>query len=104
MSVSMKKDKDRMGADRFMVKEGDVVAIFHSIHRVMKAEKILKAAGKEILVIPVPRELTAECGLALRIPRWNLDEVLQLLADQDLVPSETHLRRGEAWQVLNCGP
>ena len=37
-----------------MVKEGDYVAIFHSIHRVMKAEKILLAQQLDILLIPVP--------------------------------------------------
>ena len=51
-----------------MVREGDFVAIFHSIHRVMKAEKVLKQEGAPILLIPVPRQLTSDCGLAIRFP------------------------------------
>lgn len=49
-----------------MVEDGDVVAIFQSIHKVMKAEKILKAVPLDILLIPVPRQLTSDCGLAIR--------------------------------------
>lgn len=48
-----------------MVKEGDYVAVFHSVHRVLKAEKILKAAGIAFRLIPAPRQLSADCGLAL---------------------------------------
>jgi hypothetical protein len=35
-----------------MVKENDYVAIFHSIHRVLKAEKILKQEQQDFLLIP----------------------------------------------------
>jgi hypothetical protein len=49
-----------------MVHEGDRVAIFHSVHKVMKAEKLLKLAKVEMLLIPVPRELSSDCGLAIR--------------------------------------
>ena len=51
-----------------VVEDGDCVAIFQSIHKVMKAEKILKGHELEILLIPVPRQLTSDCGLAIRFP------------------------------------
>jgi len=62
-----------------VVKDGDLVAIFHSIHRVMKAEKLLKQAGLNVLLIPVPRQLTSDCGLAIRFsPEWRgaIEDVL----------------------------
>lgn len=49
-----------------MINEGDCIAIFNSIHRVMQAEKVLKAENLEILLIPVPRQLSSDCGLAIR--------------------------------------
>jgi len=49
-----------------MVEDGDGVAIFQSIHKVMKAEKVLKGVPLDILLIPVPRQLTSDCGLAIR--------------------------------------
>jgi len=74
-----------------MVKQGDFVAIFHSIHRVMKAEKLLKAAKTEILLIPVPRQLSSDCGLAIRITAAENQRVQELLADAGTPPAELYL-------------
>lgn len=76
-----------------MVKENDYVAIFHSIHRVLKAEKILKQASVDFLLIPVPRQLTSDCGLALRFAPDTKDSLLNVLADEDLSPVELHQRK-----------
>ncbi len=67
-----------------MVKENDYVAIFHSIHRVLKAEKILKQAKQDFLLIPVPRQLTSDCGLALRFSPEDKDGLLATLKESDL--------------------
>lgn len=83
-----------------MVKEGDLVAIFHSIHRVMKAEKILKQHQVDILLIPVPRELTADCGLAIRLAPELRDEVWQLLEPENLLPTELHQRHVGGYRSL----
>lgn len=45
--------------------ERDGILIFHSIHRVMQAEKVLKAAGVDIRLMPVPRQLSSDCGLSI---------------------------------------
>ena len=79
-----------------MVNELDYVAIFHSIHRVLRAEQLLKRAGVEFLLIPVPRQLTADCGLALRIAPTQLAEVYRVLVAVALLPAELYqLRTGE---------
>ena len=70
-----------------MVQEGDYLAVFNSAHRVMKAENILKARGFSILLIPAPRQLMTDCGLALRIGPGIRDEVMQVLAEEQLLPS-----------------
>lgn len=83
-----------------MVRENDLVAIFHSIHRVMKAEKVLKLAGADILLIPVPRQLSSDCGLAIRYApeaRATVDEILQ---KEGLVPTELYRREGEDYRRL----
>ncbi len=43
----------------------DGVLIFHSIHKVMRAEKILRAAGLDVRLMPVPRQLSSDCGLSI---------------------------------------
>ena len=70
-----------------MVQEGDYLAVFNSAHRVMKAESILKARGFSILLIPAPRQLMTDCGLALRISPGIRDEVLRILAEEQLLPA-----------------
>lgn len=70
-----------------MVQEGDYLAVFNSAHRVMKAESLLKARGLSILLIPAPRQLMTDCGLALRIAPEIKDEVLGILAAEQLLPA-----------------
>ncbi len=80
-----------------MVQENDYVAIFHSIHKVMKAEKILKHEGAKILLIPVPRELTSDCGLAIRFSPEDWGQILRILAEADLMPPEIFRRKGKSF-------
>jgi hypothetical protein len=75
-----------------MVREGDLVAIFHSIHRVMKAEKILKQQRLDILLIPVPRQLASDCGLAIRMAPEIRTRVWALLEQEGLLPAELYQR------------
>jgi len=76
-----------------MVHEGDRVAIFHSVHKVMKAEKMLKAARVEMLLIPVPRELSSDCGLAIRFSAGHEQRVLEVLAEGGLPPVELFVKQ-----------
>lgn len=79
-----------------MVRENDFIAIFHSIHRVMKAEKILKDAAITMLLIPAPRQISSDCGLALRFSEEDAEKVLDLLAAQGFPPSEVYqFQRGK---------
>ncbi|MFO7577953.1 MAG: DUF3343 domain-containing protein [Pelovirga sp.] len=71
-----------------MIKEGDCVAIFHSVHRVLQAEKVLKADGYDICLIPVPRQLSADCGLAIRFARQSHAQIESSLARADLAIAE----------------
>lgn len=83
-----------------MIAEGDYVAIFHSIHRVMKAEKILKSKRAPILLVPIPRQLTSDCGLALRYTEADREQVEGILEDAGLPPVEVFCKRGE--EFLRC--
>ena len=77
-----------------MVNDGEYVAIFNSIHRVMKAEKTLKELRLPILLIPAPRALTAECGLAIRYAAADRAAVEEALAKAHLAPEEIYVKRG----------
>lgn len=83
-----------------MVRENDLIAIFHSIHRVMKAEKVLKQAGEDILLIPVPRQLSSDCGLALRFGPAEKERVEALLGEANLIPEELYRKEGQGFEKV----
>ena len=78
---------DREMEKRLMVQEGDYLAVFNSAHRMMKAESLLKSRGIPILLIPAPRQLMTDCGLALRISPEVRAEVMRVLEEEQLLPA-----------------
>ncbi len=72
--------------NRLMVEEGQLLAVFNSAHRVMKAEGVLKALGLPILLIPAPRKLLTDCGLAIRFSEDVKAAVMGALEDAGLLP------------------
>ncbi|MDP8225160.1 MAG: DUF3343 domain-containing protein [Candidatus Lernaella stagnicola] len=52
---------------------------FLSVHDVLKAEKLLQAEGRRVRLIPVPKQISPDCGVALQIACDRLDEVKQTL-------------------------
>jgi len=57
------------------------VLLFESVHRVMKAEKLLKGKGIKIDLIPVPREINSDCGVAIELSADSEEEAFLLLAE-----------------------
>lgn len=41
---------------------------FNTTSQALKAEKIFKERNEEILVIPTLREISASCGLSVKVP------------------------------------
>lgn len=80
-----------------MVNDGDYVAIFNSIHRVMQAEKLLKERHLAVLLIPAPRALKSDCGLAIRYAHADRESVEGVLADALLFPEEIYMRSGREY-------
>ena len=80
-----------------MVNDGDYVAIFNSVHRVMKAEKLLKEQKLQILLIPAPRALSSDCGLAIRYAAGERDKTEGALRDAGLAPEEIYIKSGDRY-------
>lgn len=70
-----------------MVQDGQLLAVFNSAHRVMKAESVLKARSLPILLIPAPRALSADCGLAIRYNEDAGNDVMRVLTEEKLLPA-----------------
>lgn len=72
-----------------------LLAVFNSAHRVMKAESILKSYGLAILLIPAPRALSTDCGLAIRYNSDLYENVLEALTSKNLLPDSIYRNDGD---------
>ena len=64
------------------------VVLFPSIHFVLQAEKIVKKGkGFSIDLIPVPRQLSSDCGICMLI-EWEQNEILCTLLEGEGVKIE----------------
>jgi phosphopantothenoylcysteine synthetase/decarboxylase len=79
-----------------MIQNGQLLAVFNSAHRVMKAENILKKLTLAILLIPAPRALSTDCGLAIRFADDLYDSVLQALSTENLLPTIIYRKESDS--------
>jgi hypothetical protein len=68
------------------------VFLFSSIHYVMRAEKLLKGRGIKVDLIPVPREISSDCGVAIELPSNSEGEALDLLEENKVSILECYTR------------
>lgn len=66
------------------------VVLFHTTTSALRAEKILQKAGLSVKLIPTPRELSSDCGIALRFELLDWERVEKEL---DSVGVECELHR-----------
>jgi hypothetical protein len=57
------------------------VILFPSIHFVLQAEKMIKGKGFSIDLIPVPRQLSSDCGICMLI-EWEQKEKVYTLLEE----------------------
>jgi hypothetical protein len=74
----------------------------------MKAESILKKCRLAILLIPAPRALSTDCGLAIRYDSDNSEAVFHSLASEKLLPATIYRKVNDScyeqiWAAENVG-
>jgi hypothetical protein len=75
------------GADRY-------VLLYATIHEVMRAEKLLTRAELWRDLIPTPRQLSSDCGMALELRAADLALAREILAAAGLPPRVYRMRGG----------
>lgn len=58
----------------------DGLVTFFASHHAMRAEKVLKAKGLSVLLVPGPRAISANCGVALQFEYRLAGDVREALA------------------------
>jgi hypothetical protein len=60
------------------------VVLFESISSAVRAEKEAGKDGLKVKLVPVPRQLSSDCGICLRFEWPDMDQVRELLVSRDL--------------------
>jgi len=68
------------------------VLLFSSVHQVMRTEKLLKEKGIEVDLIPVPREINSDCGVAVELDTGSGEEALKILGENKISFLECYVR------------
>lgn len=59
----------------------DGVVLFYTIHDLFRLDDGLKQRGVDVKAIPAPRELSSDCGSALRFDISDLETVQAVVRD-----------------------
>jgi len=60
------------------------VVTFHSTSHAIQAEKACRAIGVEVKLIPTPRHISSDCGVALRFDYSERERVVEALAEKNV--------------------
>lgn len=71
-------------------KEKYAVITFHTTTGAMHMEKVAKENDAKGRLIPVPRVISAGCGLSWREPIGNKDKILALIEENDIEMDEVY--------------
>lgn len=67
------------------------VILVYSTGHALKAEKTIRAQGIDCKLIPVPRHLSSDCGVCVRIPADERDRIQLMLAQAHVEIDAIHL-------------
>ena len=74
-----------------MTAERYAVILVYSTSHAIRAEQVLHRAGITAKLIPVPRHLSSDCGVCLRIERTDVPAARQALAASRMEIEAVHL-------------
>lgn len=81
----------------------DLILVMGSIHRVLKAEKILLGAGIDVDTLVTPRSISADCGMVVTAAWADREGILALLKEAGYEPAELWRRAGEEIEPADIG-
>jgi hypothetical protein len=61
------------------------IITFQSTHQVLKTEKLLQKEGVDFDIIPVPKEISSDCGMAIRVEMESIKIIEGILEKNTIV-------------------
>jgi hypothetical protein len=83
--------------------QGEIILVFASNTRILEAEDLLEEAGLPFLLVPVPKEVNPNCGLAISLKEGDRGLVLPALEAAGLLPHSAYLRKGDLFSGYPLG-
>ncbi len=83
-----------------MIDEHHLVFVFNSIHRVMLAELRLQD-NYQITLMPVPRAISADCGMVMRIDAADCNGVVEVLEQENLQPYTIYRYIADKFEIVD---
>ena len=71
------------------------IMTFYSTHHVLKGEKVLLENGIDVKVIPMPREFSSNCGIALSLAWEDSKAASHAFINVGLQPEGIHQMKKE---------
>lgn len=62
----------------------EYIITFNSTNIAIKAEQLLLARGLHVGVLPLPPQISAGCGISLRITPGEIDTAINILTDNNI--------------------
>lgn len=75
--------------------EEEIVLVFPSNTMVLNVEDLLEELDLSFELIPVPKEVNPNCGLAISFSETNRPEIMRALNQAAYRPSAAYVRRGD---------
>ena len=77
------------------------VIVFNSTNVAIKAEQCLLKQKLQVGVMPLPSQISAGCGICLRVSPDDISAALKALADVQISDLVLYLKKGAAYEQTN---
>ena len=75
----------------------DLLVVFGSVQRVMRAERAAREAGLEVDAVPAPRSVSSQCGVVLEALADEALSLKEIFGGINLEVQSVWRRRGDSW-------
>lgn len=76
-----------------MLKATQLILTFNNTHKVLKAEQILLKQGLKPDIIPTPKDLSSDCGMAIRLKTGQIPVTrLKKMMEDEMLAFRMHER------------
>ena len=79
----------------------EIILVFASNTEVLNVEDLLEEMDLPFELVPVPKEVNPNCGLAISFLKENRESIFEALAEGGFKPQASYLRRGDDFRP--CG-